>query len=233
MRSSTIGCARAASNALAICILLPAAFSLHELTPLRRVRTFTALSWHCSFLCLSLPTETHTRGGVFLARAHLLALPPHRLRSFATFFSPRFSLRRFPCTNSFSLRRFPCTNSSHCTELASSPLFHGIALFLCLCLPTEAHTHGGVFLARTHPIAPSSHLHRSFMALLFFSASACLRRLTPMATFSLHELIPLHRVRIFTALSWHCSFNNLFLSAAWFACGHSHSMVAGGFPVMS
>ena len=121
--------------------------------------------------------------GVFLARAHLLALPPHRLRSFATFFSPRFSLRRFPCAN-----------SSHCTELASSPLFHGIALF---------------------------------------SASACLRRLTPVAAFSLHELIPLHRARIFTALSWHCSFNNLFLPAAWFACGHSHSMVAGGFPVMS
>ena len=163
----------------------------------------------------------------------------------------------------YCLRRFPCTNSSHCTELASSPLFHGIALFLCLCLPTEAHTHGGVFLARTHSIAPSSHLHRSFMALRFSlpllayggshpwrrfpcastsarapSASPPLIRNFLFATlfpaaFSLHELIPLHRARIFTVLSWHCSFNNLFLSAAWFACGHSHSMVAGGFPVMS
>ena len=124
--------------------------------------------------------------GVFLARAHLLALPPHRLRSFATFFSQRFSLRRFPCTN-----------SSHCTELASSPLFHGIALFsasaylrrltsvaafslyehICSRSLRIASAHSqlsfrnafpcGVFLARTHPIAPSSHLHRSFIALLF------------------------------------------------------------------
>ena len=121
----------------------------------------------------------------------------------------------------------------------------------------------GVFLARTHPIAPSSHLHRSFMALLFslpqlaYGDSHPWRRFPCMSTsarapsaspplirnflfatlfpaaFSLRELIPLRRARTFTALSWHCSFNNLFLSAAWFACGHSHSMVAGGFPVMS
>ena len=89
----------------------------------------------------------------------------------------------------------------------------------------------GVFLARTHPIAPSSHLHRSFMALLFslpqlaYGDSHPWRRFPCMSTsarapsaspplirnflfatlfpaaFSLHELIPMHRARTFTALS--------------------------------
>ena len=84
--------------------LFPAAFSLHELIPLHRARTFTALSWHCSFLYHSLPTETHTRGGVFLARTHPIAPSSHLHRSFmALLFQQPFPFCGVVCVRSLPL----------------------------------------------------------------------------------------------------------------------------------